>query len=318
MEQMSENGAKISDNYHSDHSIPVGMGSSAFITRADGEVEQHLQYMPFGETFIDQRMDEWSSRYTFSAKEKDMATGYNYFGARYYDSEVSVWLSVDPLADKHPDYTPYAYVYNNPLNLIDPFGLDSIQLNRDGTTNVVATTEDNFDVYIATDKKGNLDRSKTHILYDEDVRDIRTDTQDYKEKNKKTGKKETKTATIDFYEIDDYDKAKDFFEFAAENTDVEWAHTIIGSSTRSVVTTSRLEKGEASGLYFYVNNYYIVDRRHSHPNNWKASKTDRENVPVYESRHPKSKLFYIYHKGSYYEYDFSRTSKAPNQIPKKY
>jgi hypothetical protein len=222
------------------------------------------------------------------------------------------------MSDKHPDYTPYAYVYNNPLNLVDPWGEDLIQLNRDGSTNIIATTKDDFDVYVATDKKGNLDKSKTHILYDKDVRDKRTDTQDYKEENKQTGKMEDKTATIDLYEIDDYDKAKDFFEFAANNTDVEWSHTVVGSSNRSIVSTSRMEIGEATGRYLMKHKYYVVDRRHSHPNNWKASKTDRENVPVYESRHPKSKLFYIYHKGSYYEYDFSRTSKAPNQIPKKY
>jgi RHS repeat-associated protein len=47
------------------------------------------------------------------------------FGARYYDPEIGRWMCPDPLADKHPDYTPYAYVYNQPTNLIDPFGLDS-------------------------------------------------------------------------------------------------------------------------------------------------------------------------------------------------
>ncbi|MCB6231893.1 hypothetical protein LIS90_11600 [Flavobacterium psychrophilum] len=36
------------------------------------------------------------------------------------------WLSVDPLAEKHPDFSPYAYCANNPLNLIDPDGRDWI------------------------------------------------------------------------------------------------------------------------------------------------------------------------------------------------
>ena len=34
--------------------------------------------------------------YTFSAKEKDPETGLSYFGSRYYSSDLSVWLSVDP------------------------------------------------------------------------------------------------------------------------------------------------------------------------------------------------------------------------------
>jgi RHS repeat-associated protein len=58
----------------------------------------------------------------FSDKEKDEETGYHYFGARYYDSDLSIWLSVDPLAGKHPNMSPYAYCANNPIRYIDPDG----------------------------------------------------------------------------------------------------------------------------------------------------------------------------------------------------
>ena len=37
-----------------------------------------------------------------TGKEKDSETGYYYFGARYYNSDLSLWLSVDPMADKYP------------------------------------------------------------------------------------------------------------------------------------------------------------------------------------------------------------------------
>jgi len=107
--------------YHPDH-----LGSSSFITDADGEGYQHLQYLPFGETAVSQKLSWWSTPYQFTGKEKDDETGYNYFGARYYNSDVSVWLSVDPMSDKHPDYTPFAYCYNNPIRFIDPIGLDTI------------------------------------------------------------------------------------------------------------------------------------------------------------------------------------------------
>jgi RHS repeat-associated protein len=111
--------------YHSDH-----LGSSAFLTDASGDPTQHLQYMPFGETFVEQRsITSYYTPYTFSAKERDTETGYSYFGARYYDADISVWLSVDPMSDEHADYNPYAYVYNMPTNLIDPFGLDTFQIN---------------------------------------------------------------------------------------------------------------------------------------------------------------------------------------------
>ena len=60
--------------------------------------------------------------YTFSGKEKDAETGYSYFGARYYDSDISVWLSIDPLSDKYPSMSPFIYTAGNPVMLIDPDG----------------------------------------------------------------------------------------------------------------------------------------------------------------------------------------------------
>jgi RHS repeat-associated protein len=49
---------------------------------------------------------------------------YSYFGARYYDSELSVWLSVDPLSDKYPSMSAFMYTAGNPVMLIDPDGKD--------------------------------------------------------------------------------------------------------------------------------------------------------------------------------------------------
>ena len=48
---------------------------------------------------------------------------HSYFGARYYDSDVSVWLSVDPVASGFPGISAYAYCYNNPMIYVDEWGL---------------------------------------------------------------------------------------------------------------------------------------------------------------------------------------------------
>ena len=60
---------------------------------------------------------------TFTGKEKDEETGFGYFGARYMDHELmTMWLSVDPMADKYPSISPYAYCAWNPVRLVDPDG----------------------------------------------------------------------------------------------------------------------------------------------------------------------------------------------------
>jgi RHS repeat-associated protein len=70
------------------------------------------------------RSTSYSARYTFSGKERDEESGFSYFGARYYNSSYSIWLSVDPMADKYPSISPYAYCGNNPIKLVDPNGED--------------------------------------------------------------------------------------------------------------------------------------------------------------------------------------------------
>ena len=59
----------------------------------------------------------------FTGKERDRETGFSYFGARYYDSDWSgLFLSVDPMSDKYPSLSPYAYCAWNPMRIVDPSG----------------------------------------------------------------------------------------------------------------------------------------------------------------------------------------------------
>ena len=63
--------------------------------------------------------------FPFTGKERDRETGYGYFGARYMDHELmTMWLSVDPMADKYPSISPYAYCAWNPVKLVDSDGRD--------------------------------------------------------------------------------------------------------------------------------------------------------------------------------------------------
>ncbi len=95
---------------------------------------------------IENQYFDTSSPFTFSAKEKDAETGFSVtslrsvsssslsqcqtslawhslirrFGSRYYSSDLSIWLSVDPQASKYPSTSSYTYCRNNPIILMDP------------------------------------------------------------------------------------------------------------------------------------------------------------------------------------------------------
>ncbi len=119
--------------YHPDH-----LGSSSYITDENGDVTQHVEYIPFGEVFFEERFEtpktqqarEWQTPYLFNGKELDEETGLYYYGARYYDPRVSIWMSVDPLAEERIGLSPYSYCQNNPIMRVDPDGrLDDWYLN---------------------------------------------------------------------------------------------------------------------------------------------------------------------------------------------
>ena len=127
--QESDTYEKMQFYYHPDH-----LGSSSYITNLDGEVVQHIEYVPFGEVFIEERNNIWNTPYLFNAKEFDEETGLYYYGARYYDPRLSLWISTDPLEEFYPNITSYTYCHNNPIILIDPSGMSDKEAQKRANT----------------------------------------------------------------------------------------------------------------------------------------------------------------------------------------
>ena len=115
--QESDTYEKMQFYYHPDH-----LGSSSYITNLDGEVVQHIEYVPFGEVFVEERNNIWNTPYLFNAKEFDEETGLYYYGARYYEPRLCLWISVDIEQENHPNISTYTYCLNNPIIFIDPDG----------------------------------------------------------------------------------------------------------------------------------------------------------------------------------------------------
>ena len=105
---------KMQFYYHPDH-----LGSSSYITNLDGEVVQHIEYVPFGEVFVEERNNIWNTPYLFNAKEFDEETGLYYYGARYYEPRLTLWISVDSKQEEYYEHSTYCFSGNNPIKYID-------------------------------------------------------------------------------------------------------------------------------------------------------------------------------------------------------
>ncbi len=78
--------------------------------RANSDFESRS--LPFGQAL------NVKNRFSFTGKELDK--NLYYFNARYYDSSLGKFTSVDPIENNHA----YSYVANNPMNFVDPDGMD--------------------------------------------------------------------------------------------------------------------------------------------------------------------------------------------------
>ena len=91
-------------------------------------VNYAADYYPYGKI-----LREFSNgpieKFLTTQHERDQETGLDYRGARFYDSDIGRFLSLDPNASNYPNYNDYCYVMGNPVILVDMNGLDPILPN---------------------------------------------------------------------------------------------------------------------------------------------------------------------------------------------
>lgn len=100
--------------------ILEGQFTSQFCTDSY-KLKRVRDYFPYGKV-----LREFSStpreKYILTHHERDQETGLDQRGARWYDSDVARFLSLDPAAMDYPTLSDYVYVADNPTAFIDPDG----------------------------------------------------------------------------------------------------------------------------------------------------------------------------------------------------
>ena len=139
---------------------PNHLGSSSYITNLGGEITQHMEYLPFGETLIEEHLNSNNSPYKFNAKEYDAETGNYYYSARYYSPKYNLMLSVDQMYDLYPSFSPYAYTLQNPVRYVDPTGMTA-EPPAEGIPQYL----DDTGTYFWNEEKGQYWHSESNAYY---------------------------------------------------------------------------------------------------------------------------------------------------------
>ncbi|SFS65735.1 RHS repeat-associated core domain-containing protein [Zhouia amylolytica] len=92
------------------------------------QIQEENNYYPFGlqHKGYNNVINGTEHPYTYNGKEEQNELGLNWldYGWRNYDASLGRFMSPDPVAPEYPEISPYVYVRNNPVFLIDPDGRD--------------------------------------------------------------------------------------------------------------------------------------------------------------------------------------------------
>jgi RHS repeat-associated protein len=158
------NGSTTNYEFHlKDH-----LGNTRVAVNENNNITQENNYYPFGLTFA--QSGSSTNKYLYNGKEKQEETEWLAYGWRMYDAQIGRWHVVDPLAEdsKLIGWSPYAYVRNNPMKYVDPFGLKDTTYVKGQDKPITIEPGTDTPIEYERDEKGN-------IKYDENGKPIITE-----------------------------------------------------------------------------------------------------------------------------------------------
>ena len=147
-------GTSSSPVYNRQYFLKDHLGNVRVVFDENGIVKQVSNYYPFGMEYGESAEDQTEMTYQdyqFGGKEfeRDFELNMYDFGARNYDATVGRWTTMDPLAEKFPWQSPYAYCSNSPVNRIDPTGMADTPSSKDEWEKYCQAMAGEFDLQVS-------------------------------------------------------------------------------------------------------------------------------------------------------------------------
>ena len=125
------------------------LGSIRAIVDGNGRLLEENDYYAFGQRHPrSEHAQSSANRFKYNGKELQTVGGLGYldYGARLYDQSLGRWFTTDPLSEKYYGLSPYVYCKNNPVNRIDPDGMDDYRYDdKTGQFHLMKQTDDKTD-----------------------------------------------------------------------------------------------------------------------------------------------------------------------------
>jgi RHS repeat-associated protein len=294
-----------SANYYiTDH-----LGSVRAVTNAEGEVLDTFDYMPYGSEFTTDTDN--ITDYRFTGKERQsMVNNSIYDSFARFQNTYGRFMSIDPKAESFYHISPYTYCAGDPVNLVDPDGMDIYRFDKDtGEFICEEYTDDKFDQigkYKYEDGKYVLERKsngKPKLLVSRVAKGILFPGANFKENQGEfiiggTHGLTEQEFQLFVFELSYLSEVELSGYYFANKGETSTSYILMGKYKRN----TRTESFKPIIDYKKINLYDPVASWHTHPENIGPSRQDFDSAEEDYKYHPTIKRHFIIARDEYNQY----------------